>query len=46
MPDEYKVSDVVESYRNYYRGAKMGFAVWKNGYKPEWLKNNLVEEEV
>jgi hypothetical protein len=46
MPDEYKVSDVVESYRNYYRGAKMGFAVWKNGYKPEWLKNNLVEEEI
>jgi hypothetical protein len=46
MPDEYKVSDVVESYRNYYRGAKMGFAVWKNGYKPEWLKNNLVGEEI
>jgi hypothetical protein len=46
MPDEYKVSDVIESYRNYYRGAKMGFAVWKNGYKPEWLKNNLVEEEI
>jgi hypothetical protein len=37
MPDEYKVVDVVESYRNYYRGAKMGFAVWKNGHKPEWL---------
>ena len=46
MPDEYKVSDVIESYRNYYRGAKMGFAVWKNGYKPKWLKNNLVGEEV
>jgi hypothetical protein len=46
MPDEYKVSDVVESYRNYYRGAKMGFAVWKNGYEPKWLKNNLVGEEV
>ena len=41
MPDEYKVSDVVESYRNYYRGAKMGFAVWKNGYKPEWLVDIL-----
>lgn len=37
MPDEFKVNDVVESYRNYYRGAKMKFAVWKNGYKPEWL---------
>jgi hypothetical protein len=46
MPDEYKVSDVVESYRNYYRGAKMGFAVWKNGHEPIWLKNNFVEEEI
>jgi hypothetical protein len=46
MPDEYKVSDVVESYRNYYRGAKMGFAVWKNGHEPHWLKNILAEEEV
>jgi hypothetical protein len=46
MPDEYKVSDVVESYRNYYRGAKMDFAVWKNVDIPKWLKNNLVGEEV
>ncbi len=30
MPDEYKVKSVVESYRNYYMGAKSGFAVWKN----------------
>lgn len=43
MPEEYKVVDVVESYRNYYRGAKMGFAVWKNGYKPEWLVDMLEE---
>jgi hypothetical protein len=42
MPDEYKVSDVVESYRNYYRGAKMGFAVWKNGYEPEWILESTV----
>jgi hypothetical protein len=46
MPDEYKVSDVVESYRNYYRGAKMDFAVWKNGDKPDWIKNNFVEQEI
>ena len=26
MPDEYKVKDVVESYRNYYIGEKSGFA--------------------
>ncbi len=37
MPDEYKVSDVVESYRNYYRGVKMDFAVWKNGDTPKWI---------
>ena len=37
MPDEYKVKDVVESYRNYYRGAKSGFATWKNREVPEWF---------
>ena len=37
MPDEYKVDDVVESYRNYYRGAKSGFAVWKNRETPDWF---------
>ena len=37
MPDEYKVDDVVESYRNYYRGGKKDILVWKTGYKPEWL---------
>ena len=42
MPDEYKVSDVVESYRNYYRGAKMGFAVWKNGNTPKWILESTV----
>ena len=36
MPDEYKVIDVIESYRNYYRGAKSGFAVWKNREVPNW----------
>ena len=37
IPDEYKVDDVIESYRNYYRGAKSGFAVWKNREVPEWF---------
>jgi hypothetical protein len=36
MPDEYKVDSTVESYRNYYRGAKTSFAVWKNRSVPEW----------
>jgi hypothetical protein len=36
MPDEYKVADAVQSYRNYYMGAKSDFAVWKNREMPEW----------
>jgi hypothetical protein len=39
MPDEYKVKSVVESYRNYYQGAKSGFANWKNREIPEWFNN-------
>ena len=39
MPDEYKVKSVVESYRNYYREAKSGFANWKNREIPEWFNN-------
>jgi len=41
MPDEYKVDDVIESYRNYYKGAKSGFAVWKNRKIPFWYEKNL-----
>lgn len=36
MPDEYKVSDPVESYRNYYRLGKQHLHNWKQN-KPEWL---------
>jgi hypothetical protein len=36
MPDEYKVDSTIESYRNYYKGAKTSFAVWKNRSIPEW----------
>ena len=41
MPDEYKVKSVVESYRNYYMGAKSGFAVWKNREVPKWFKKEM-----
>ena len=41
MPDEYKVKDVVQSYRNYYMGAKSGFAKWKNRDVPKWFKVEL-----
>jgi len=42
MPDEYKVKTVVESYRNYYMGAKSGFAVWKNREKPFWFQEKVL----
>jgi hypothetical protein len=42
MPDEYKVIDVIESYRNYYVGAKKDFAKWKNRDIPEWFLNTEV----
>jgi hypothetical protein len=44
MPDEYKVSDPVQSYRSYYQGAKQELAAWKNRSVPAWFKvkdNNL-----
>jgi hypothetical protein len=38
MGDEFKIgNDVIESYRNYYREAKKGFANWKNREIPEWF---------
>ena len=43
MPDEYKVDSVVESYRNYYRGAKSSFAVWKNREKPFWFEEKVLD---
>jgi len=39
MPDEYKVSSAVESYKNYYIGAKSGIASWKSREVPEWYNN-------
>jgi len=43
MPDEYKVKSVVESYRNYYVGAKSGFAIWKNREKPFWFEKKVLD---
>ncbi len=39
MPEEYKVNSVIESYRNYYVGAKSSFCVWKSREIPEWYQN-------
>lgn len=45
MPDTYKVEgDTVQAYRNYYMGAKAGFAKWKLGNVPHWW--NLTLEKV
>ena len=36
MPDEFKVKNSVQSYRNYYNGAKSRFAKWTLRTQPEW----------
>ena len=36
MPDQYKTSDPVDSYRNYYLNDKAGMASWKVRGKPFW----------
>jgi hypothetical protein len=38
MPDECKVDDAVQSYRNYYMAEKRRMASWKNREIPEWFK--------
>jgi hypothetical protein len=37
IPEEYKVDDVIESYRNYYKKDKVRFAKWKNSEVPSWM---------
>lgn len=38
MPDEFKTDDPVQSYRNYYRGAKRDFASYRApAITPSWL---------
>lgn len=36
MPEQYKVEDPVESYRNYYRGDKSYIAKWTKRSVPQW----------
>ena len=43
MPDEFKVDSVVESYRNYYMGAKSNLASWKNREKPFWFEKKELD---
>jgi len=37
MPDECKVGDAVDSYREYYRTEKRKIAQWKGRESPEWF---------
>jgi len=40
MPDEYKVlNNAVQSYQNYYRGAKKDILVYTHREPPEWIKD-------
>ena len=41
MPEQYKTTDPVESYRQYYLGEKAGFAKWKTG-APNWWNDSLI----
>lgn len=41
MPDQYKCSDAVQAYRNYYIGEKQHIAQWKNRQIPEWFVKNV-----
>ena len=37
MPNECKIGNAVESYRNYYMVEKRRMASWKNRETPEWF---------
>ena len=43
MPDEYKVDCPVESYRNYYAGAKKDLLNYTRRDLPEWLASTSLE---
>jgi len=41
MPDKYKVTDTIQSYRNYYIGEKVAFATWKSPSTiPTWFNTD------
>lgn len=41
MPDEYKTSNSLQSYHNYYKGAKVKFARWTNRKPPQWFNDGV-----
>jgi hypothetical protein len=44
MPDEYKVSDVVESYHKYYIGSKRVMSRWTDRPMPKWFFDGINTE--
>lgn len=44
MPDEYKTTNIIQSYRNYYNGAKQHLFAWKNREIPYWIEITEVKE--
>lgn len=40
MPEQYRHTDAVVAYRNYYLGEKARFAKWRNGNVPRWWLTN------
>jgi len=44
MPEQYKVPDSIQAYKNYYIGDKQRFAVWTNRPIPEWYLNKYREQ--
>lgn len=45
MPDEYKTSSAIQSYMNYYNGAKRSFATWKRRQPPAWFINDHIHKD-
>lgn len=45
MPDECKLDDPVDSYRNYYRMKKHGMASWKGRPRPDWMPEQEATNE-
>lgn len=43
MPNQYKVDNAVQSYRNYYCGAKQHIAKWTKRQIPEWWREKNVD---
>jgi hypothetical protein len=41
MDDEYKLENIIDSYRNYYTRAKAHLHLWKNREKPYWIKESV-----